>query len=99
MPSICDYEGSRYSTEFWTPERRFEDLADRYALRALLPPAGETLIEVGAGFGRLADLYQEYHQVVLFDYARSMIEEARKAALRYYEYARGNKEGVETGLL
>ncbi len=29
----------------------------------------------------------------------SMIEEAKKAALRYYEYARGNKEGVEISLL
>ncbi len=78
MPSICDYEGSRYSTEFWTPERRFEDLADRYALRSLLPPSGETLVEVGAGFGRLADLYAGYQRVVLFDYARSMLEEARQ---------------------
>ncbi len=78
MPSICDYEGSRYSTEFWTPERRFEDLADRYALRSLLPPTGDTLIEVGAGFGRLADLYAGYRQIVLFDYARSMLEEARQ---------------------
>ncbi len=33
------------------------------------------------------------------DLPESMIEEARKAALRYYEYAKGNKEGVETGLL
>ncbi len=77
MPAICDYEGSRYRTEFWTPERRFEDLADRHALRALLPPQGETLIEVGAGFGRLAPLYTGYRQVVLFDYAVSLLTEAR----------------------
>lgn len=78
MPAICDYEGSRYRTEFWTPERRFEDLADRYALRALLPPQGETLVEVGAGFGRLAPLYSGYEQVVLFDYAVSLLQEARE---------------------
>lgn len=78
MPAICDYEGSRYRTEFWTPERRFEDLADRYALRALLPPQGETLIEVGAGFGRLAPLYAGYERVVLFDYATSLLHEARE---------------------
>ncbi len=77
MPSICNYEGSQYRTEFWTPERQFEHLADRAALRALLPPTGESLIEVGAGFGRLADLYVGYPHVVLFDYARSLLEEAR----------------------
>ena len=77
MPEICDYEGSAYRTEFWTPERRFEDLADRYAIRALLPPGGDTLIEVGAGFGRLANLYDGYRQVVLFDYALSLLLEAR----------------------
>jgi SAM-dependent methyltransferase len=46
-------------------------------MRALLPPSGEVLIEIGAGYGRLADLYQEYRRVVLLDYARSQLEEAR----------------------
>ncbi len=77
MPAICDYEGSRYRTEFWTPERRFEHLADWHAVRALLPPTGETLIDIGAGFGRLADLYRGYRRVVLFDYAVSLLQEAR----------------------
>jgi len=77
MPAICDYEGSRYRTEFWTRDRIFEDLADRTALGALLPPEGNTLVEIGAGFGRLASLYKGYQRVVLFDYARSLLEEAR----------------------
>ncbi len=29
-----------------------------------------------AGFGRLADLYRGYEQVVLFDYSRTLLEEA-----------------------
>lgn len=78
MPTICNYEGSRYSTEFWTPERAFEDLADRAAVQALLPEKGATLVEIGAGFGRLASLYTGYRRVVLFDYALSMLEEARQ---------------------
>ncbi len=79
MTRICDYEGSRYRTEFWDQgNRRYEDLAERIALRHLLPPRGERLIEVGAGFGRLADLYEGYRQVVLVDYARSQLEEARR---------------------
>ncbi len=78
MPAICDYEGTPYREAFWTPERRFEDLADRAALRGLLPPAGDTLVEVGAGFGRLADLYDGYRHVILFDYALSLLREARE---------------------
>ena len=75
---VCDYEGSRYRTEFWTSERKYEDLAERSALRKLLPPRGGRLIEIGAGAGRLADLYLGYDQVVLMDYARSTLVEARE---------------------
>jgi ubiquinone/menaquinone biosynthesis C-methylase UbiE len=76
-PSICDYEGSAYRTDFWTQDRSYEDAAERIALEALLPPAGRRLIEIGAGFGRLADLYAGYEQVILFDYSRSLLQEAR----------------------
>ncbi len=47
-------------------------------MRALLPPAGRRLVEIGAGFGRLADLYAGYEEVVLLDYARSQLEQARE---------------------
>jgi len=73
---ICSYEGSRYSTEFWTEARAYEDGAERIALRALLPPTGRRLIEIGAGFGRLADLYAGYETVVLLDYAHTQLEQA-----------------------
>ena len=46
-------------------------------MQKLLPPRGERLIEFGAGFGRLADLYQGYGQVVLADYARTQLEQAQ----------------------
>ena len=75
---VCDYEGSRYSAEFWTREREYEDRAERIALGKLLPPRGGTLIEIGAGAGRLADLYLGYDQIVLMDYARSTLVEARE---------------------
>lgn len=73
---ICSYEGSRYSTEFWTSARAYEDGAERVALRALLPPTGRRLVEIGAGFGRLADLYAGYETVVLFDYAHTQLAQA-----------------------
>jgi ubiquinone/menaquinone biosynthesis C-methylase UbiE/uncharacterized protein YbaR (Trm112 family) len=76
-PAICDYEGSAYRTDFWTRERAYEDAVERIALKAMLPPTGRRLIEIGAGFGRLVDLYAGYDQVILFDYSRSMLKEAR----------------------
>ena len=79
MPRICDYEGSRYRTEFWEGQNRtYEDLVERVAMQKLLPPAGERLLEIGAGFGRLTDLYRGYRQIILSDYARTQLEEARR---------------------
>lgn len=76
-PRVIDYEGSKYSTEFWNPAREYEDRAERIAIKAMLPPRGHRLIEIGAGAGRLADLYRGYDEVILMDYARSTVLEAR----------------------
>jgi len=75
---ICDYEGSAYRTEFWGQGREYEDAVERVALKALLPPIGKRLIEIGAGFGRLAPLYAGYEEVVFFDYALSQLRQARQ---------------------
>jgi SAM-dependent methyltransferase len=78
MVKICDYEGSLYRTDFWEGQgREYEDLAERIALRKLVPPAGARLVEIGAGFGRLVDLYDGYHQVILLDYSKSMLRQAQ----------------------
>jgi ubiquinone/menaquinone biosynthesis C-methylase UbiE len=76
-PRVIDYEGSQYSTEFWSSAREYEDRAERIAMRAMLPPRGGRLIDIGAGAGRLGDLYLGYDEVILMDYARSTIVEAR----------------------
>jgi len=77
-PPVCDYEGSDYRARFWEGQGRdYEDQVERIALRRLLPPTGRTLIEIGAGFGRLADEYRGYDTVVLFDYSRSLLREAQ----------------------
>ncbi len=77
-PPVCDYEGSDYRTRFWENQGRdYEDRVERIALRRMLPPAGTTLIEIGAGFGRLANEYTGYEKVVLFDYSRSLLREAQ----------------------
>ncbi len=79
MTRICDYEGSQYRTEFWENQnRQYEDLVERIALEHMLPPTGNRLIEVGAGFGRLVTMYDGYEQIILTDYARTQLEEAQR---------------------
>lgn len=79
MPLICDYEGSRYRTEFWEGQNReYEDRVERVAIKKLLPLTGERLLEIGTGFGRLVDLYSGYQQIILSDYARTQLEEAQR---------------------
>lgn len=77
VPPVIDYEDSHYRTEFWEGQgRNYEDATERLALQRLLPPTGRRIAEIGAGFGRLADLYLGYDQIVLFDYSRSLLQEA-----------------------
>jgi SAM-dependent methyltransferase len=73
-----DYEGSDYQERFWEQaDREYEDRVERIALRALLPPAGRRIVELGAAFGRLADLYDGYQQIILLDYSRSLLRQAQ----------------------
>lgn len=76
QPPICSYEDSSWRTEFWR-EREYEDRAERLALARLLPPRGARVCEIGAGFGRLAEFYLGYTHILLIDYARSMLRDAR----------------------
>jgi ubiquinone/menaquinone biosynthesis C-methylase UbiE len=76
-PPVIDYEGSPYRTAFWEGQGRdYEDAAERLALQRLVPPSGRRIAEIGAGFGRLADLYLGYEQIILFDYSRTLLQEA-----------------------
>ena len=43
-----------------------------------MPPTGGRLLEVGAGFGRLADEYLGYREVVLFDASETLLQAARE---------------------
>ncbi len=77
-PRVCDYEESDYRTDFWEGQgREYEDLAERIALRRLLPSTGRRLLDIGAGFGRLSAFYEGYEQVVLLDYSRSLLRQAQ----------------------
>ena len=61
---VLDYGESTYEQDFWLRHNRdYEDAAERIAIRAMLPPTGNRLVEIGAGFGRLANLYQGHQEV------------------------------------
>jgi SAM-dependent methyltransferase len=65
-----------YRDAFW-PGREYEDRCDRLALRALLPPGGRRLLDLGAGFGRLVDEYDAFDGVTLVDASDAMLDAAR----------------------
>lgn len=87
-PPVMDYEGSGYRTDFWEGQsRQYEDAVERLVLQDMLPrpthipassaPVGPRRIaEIGAGFGRLADMYLDYDQIILFDYSRTLLQDA-----------------------
>jgi ubiquinone/menaquinone biosynthesis C-methylase UbiE len=78
-PPICNYEGSDYQQTFWdSGERAYEDAAEGVALKRLLPPAGKLLLELGAGAGRNTPRYQGFERIVLLDYSRTQLEQARQ---------------------
>lgn len=75
---ICSYEGSDYQTSFWERGgRAYEDRAEAAALARLLPPDGDLMLEVGAGAGRNTPRYAGFQRIVLLDYSRTQLEQAR----------------------
>ncbi len=77
-PPVCDYEGSDYQATFWDQgDRDYEDQAEAVALKRLLPPGGRLLLEIGAGAGRNTLRYKGFERIVLLDYSRTQLQQAR----------------------
>lgn len=78
-PPVCDYEGSDYQTSFWDAGgREYEDRCEAVALKRLLPRGGRLLLELGAGAGRNTPRYAGFERIVLLDYSRTQLEQARE---------------------
>jgi ubiquinone/menaquinone biosynthesis C-methylase UbiE len=78
-PPVCDYEGSDYQESFWGGGMRaYEDKAEAIALKRLLPKKGKLLLELGAGAGRNTPRYAGFERVVLLDYSRTQLQQARQ---------------------
>ncbi|MEP7356730.1 MAG: class I SAM-dependent methyltransferase, partial [Anaerolineales bacterium] len=77
-PPVCDYEGSDYQQTFWdTGQRAYEDQSEARALKAMLPPAGRLLLELGAGAGRNTPRYAGFERIVLLDYSTTQLQQAQ----------------------
>jgi ubiquinone/menaquinone biosynthesis C-methylase UbiE len=76
---ICDYEGSDYQRSFWGGGARdYEDFCEARVLKRLLPKGGRLLLELGAGAGRNTPRYTGFGRLVLLDYSRTQLQQARE---------------------
>ncbi|MBQ3436539.1 class I SAM-dependent methyltransferase [Candidatus Saccharibacteria bacterium] len=77
---VSDYNGYDYKKDFWeNTGREYEDQADRMAIRKLLPKRMEKFADIGGGYGRLANEYlKRAHKVILFDYSKSELKQAKE---------------------
>ena len=77
---ISDYNGYNYKKVFWEDSgREYEDLADRTAIRRLLPKNMDNFVDICGGYGRLANEYlPRAKRATLFDYSKLNLEQARE---------------------
>jgi ubiquinone/menaquinone biosynthesis C-methylase UbiE/DNA-directed RNA polymerase subunit RPC12/RpoP len=76
---ICDYENSDYQRTFWgAGTRRYEDQCEARAISRLMPGQGRLLLELGAGAGRNTLRYAGFERIVLLDYSRTQLQQARE---------------------
>ncbi len=108
MPTVIDYDGYDYASDFWgAGKREYEDRADRMAIKRLLPRKADNFVDVAGGYGRLADEYlgRGYSRVTLFDYSEDLLHQAKKHFGTSLETKQGDvyalpfKDGAVDGLM
>ena len=74
----ADYNGYDYE-EYWREhDRAYEDAADRMAINRLLPSKMQNFVDIGGGYGRLADEYlKKSEKVTIFDYSKTELQQAK----------------------
>ena len=77
---VSDYNGYDYKKIFWDDaDREYEDRADRLAIRRLLPDDMQKFVDIGGGYGRLANEYLDRaKKVTIFDYSKSELKQAKE---------------------
>ena len=76
---ISGYNGYDYKKIFWEDaDRKYEDMADRIAIRKLLPEKMENFVDIAGGYGRLADEYiHRAKKSTIFDYSKTELKQAK----------------------
>ncbi len=77
---ISDYNGYDYKKIFWEDaDRKYEDAADRMAIKRLLPKHMESFVDIAGGYGRLANEYlPRADKATLFDYSKTELAQAKE---------------------
>lgn len=77
---ISDYNGYDYKKIFWEDaDRKYEDQADRMAIKKLLPKKMENFVDIAGGYGRLADIYiPRAKRATIFDYSQTELDQAKE---------------------
>lgn len=77
---VSDYNGYDYKKIFWEDaDRKYEDMADRIAIRRLLPTKMDKFVDIAGGYGRLADEYLDRAKyAMLFDYSKTELAQAHE---------------------
>lgn len=81
-----DYENYDYR-EFWEEGKRlYEDNSERIAIRRLLKGTerqNKVFMDLGCGFGRLFNEYQDFNKIILVDFSMKNLQNARETINRY----------------
>lgn len=77
---VADYNGYDYKKIFWEDaDRKYEDAADRMAIRRLLPREMNKFVDIAGGYGRLAGEYlPRAKEATLFDYSKTELKQAKE---------------------
>lgn len=77
---VSDYNGYDYKKIFWEDaDRKYEDMADRLAIRRLLPRKMDAFVDIAGGYGRLAKEYLDRAKTAtLFDYSQTELDQAKE---------------------
>ncbi|MDO5481399.1 MAG: class I SAM-dependent methyltransferase, partial [Candidatus Saccharibacteria bacterium] len=77
---ISDYNGYDYKKIFWEDaDRKYEDQADRMAIKKLLPKKMKNFVDIAGGYGRLADIYiPRAEKSTIFDYSQTELDQAKE---------------------
>ena len=77
---VADYNGYDYKKIFWEDaDRKYEDAADRMAIKKLLPKKMKNFVDIAGGYGRLADEYlPRAEKATVFDYSKTELKQAKE---------------------